>query len=83
MSHLLWLDQERVSRIKQLLPKPRGFAGSDDRTVLSGIIHVIRNGLPWRDAPAEYGPHQALNVRPPLPNSLLEKHLISGPETGG
>ncbi len=23
----------------------------DDRTVLSGIINVIKNGLPWKDAP--------------------------------
>ena len=28
-------------------------------------------------------PHQALDMRPPVPETLLEKHLISGPETGG
>ena len=28
----------------------------DDRRVISGIVHVIRNGLRWRDAPPEYGP---------------------------
>ena len=31
--------------------------------VLSGIIHVIRNGLRWRDAPAQYGPHKTLYNR--------------------
>jgi transposase len=31
--------------------------------VVSGIIHVIRNGLRWRDAPAEYGPHKTLYNR--------------------
>lgn len=31
--------------------KPR-----DARLVLSGIIHVLRAGLPWRDCPAQYGP---------------------------
>ncbi len=60
MSHLFWLDQEHVNRIKHMFPKPRGVARSDDRTVLSGIIHVIRNGLRWRDAPPEYGPHKTL-----------------------
>ena len=28
-------------------------------------------------------PHQALNMRPPVPETLLEKPLISGPGTGG
>ncbi len=28
-------------------------------------------------------PHQALDMRPPVPETLLEKPLISGPETGG
>ena len=45
MSHLFWLDREHLARIKHMFPKPRGVARSDDRTVLSGIIHVIRNGL--------------------------------------
>ena len=31
--------------------------------VISGIIHVIRNGLRWRDAPAVYGPHKTLYNR--------------------
>jgi transposase len=31
--------------------------------VLSGIIHVKRNGLRWRDAPAVYGPHKTLYNR--------------------
>jgi transposase len=32
----------------------------DDQRVVSGIIHVIRSGLCWRDAPAKYGPHKIL-----------------------
>lgn len=27
---------------------------------MSGIIHVIKNGLRWRDAPMDYGPHKTL-----------------------
>ena len=63
MSHLFWLDQERLNRIKHMFPKPRGVARADDRKVLSGIIHVIRNGLRWRDAPSDYGPHKTLYNR--------------------
>lgn len=60
MSHLFWLKSDHVNRIKHLFPKPRGGGRSDDRMVLSGIIHVIRNGLPWRDAPADHGSHKTL-----------------------
>ena len=35
----------------------------DDRRVLSGIIFVIRNGLRWRDAPKDYGPHKTIYNR--------------------
>ena len=35
----------------------------DDQRVVGGILHVIRNGLRWRDAPAEYGPHKTLYNR--------------------
>ena len=31
--------------------------------MISGIIHVIRNGLRWRDAPKDYGPHKTLYNR--------------------
>jgi putative transposase len=35
----------------------------DDRRVISGIIYVIRHGLPWKDAPRECGPHKTLYNR--------------------
>lgn len=63
MPHLLRLNQEYVNRIKHMFPKPRGVARSDGRTVLSGVIHVIRNGPRWRDAPAEYGLYKTLYHR--------------------
>ena len=47
--HLFWLADDSFDRLKPLSPnKGRG----DDRKVISGIIHVIRYGLKWRDAPA-------------------------------
>jgi putative transposase len=58
MSDLFWLDEEHLKRIGRMFPKPRGVKRADDRRVLSSIIHVIRNGLRWREAPSEYGPHK-------------------------
>ena len=31
--------------------------------MLSGIVFVNRNGLRWRDAPKDYGPHKTLYNR--------------------
>jgi transposase len=35
----------------------------DDRRVVSGIVYVIKNGLQWKDAPRDYGPHKTLYNR--------------------
>ena len=63
MSGQFWLTHEQVERLRPHLPKARGKPRVDDRRVLSGIIHVQRNGLRWRDAPAVYGPHKTLYNR--------------------
>ncbi len=44
-------------------PLSHGVPRVDDRRVISGIVHVIRNGLRWRDAPEVYGPHKTLYNR--------------------
>jgi transposase len=31
--------------------------------VISGIVFVIRNGLRWRDAPRDHGPHKTIYNR--------------------
>ena len=62
--HHFWLSDGQFARIQPFFPnKPRGVPRVDDRRVISGIIHVIRNGLMWRDAPAGYGPHKTLYNR--------------------
>jgi len=63
MSGQFWLTDKQVERLRPLFPKARGRPGVDDRRVLSGILHVLRNGLRWRDAPAVYGPHKTLYNR--------------------
>ncbi|MCH8953317.1 MAG: transposase, partial [Proteobacteria bacterium] len=62
--HHFWLSDAQFARLQPLLPnKPRGVPRVDDRRVISGIIHVIRHGLRWRDAPSRYGPHKTLYNR--------------------
>jgi putative transposase len=59
--HHFWLSEAQFARLEPLLPnKPRGVPRVDDRLVISGIVHVIRGGLMWRDAPAVYGPPKTL-----------------------
>ena len=52
-----------VERPRPHFPKVRGKPRVDDRRVRSGILHVLRNGLRWQDAPAIYGPHKTLYNR--------------------
>jgi len=63
MSDLFWLSDRQFVRMRPYFPLSHGVPRSDDRRVLSGIIHVIKNGLRWRDAPCEYGPHKTLYNR--------------------
>ncbi|WP_429771129.1 transposase [Aurantiacibacter flavus] len=63
MSDLYWLTEEQTARLSPYFPKSHGKPRVDDRRVLSGIIFVNRNGLRWRDAPREYGPHKTLYHR--------------------
>ena len=63
MSGLFWLSEAQFLRIKPHLPWPHGKKRVDDRRVISGIMYVIRNGLMWKDAPSDYGPHKTLYNR--------------------
>lgn len=63
MSDLIWLSEAQMCRIKPYFPLSHGVPRVDDRRVLSGIVFVIRNGLRWRDAPVDYGPHKTIYNR--------------------
>ena len=63
MSDLIWLSEAQMRRIEPYFPLSHGVPRVDDRRVLSGIVFVIRNGLRWRDAPKEYGPHKTIYNR--------------------
>jgi transposase len=45
MSNLFWLTNEQIERLKPFFPKSHGKPSVDDRSVLSGIIFINRNGL--------------------------------------
>jgi putative transposase len=63
MDDLFLLSEAQMRRIKAYFPLSHGIARVDDCRVVSGIIFVIRNGLRWRDAPRDYGPHKMIYNR--------------------
>ncbi len=52
------LTDEQWERLKPLLPpqKPKtGRPAHDHRTILNGLLWILRTGAPWRDLPERYG----------------------------
>lgn len=52
------LTDEQWRQIQPLLPaqKPQtGRPGKDHRTIINGILWVLRTGAPWRDLPERFG----------------------------
>ncbi len=59
-----WLTDAQFARLKPLLPNDtRGVPRVDDRRVISGIVHVLKSGGRWADAPVLYGPRKTLYNR--------------------
>ncbi len=63
MSDCYWLTEAQLECIRPYFSRSHGRPRVDNRRVISGIIHVIRNGLRWRDAPVVYGPRKTLYNR--------------------
>ena len=63
MSDLIWLSEAQMRRIEPYFPLSHGVPRVDDRRIVSEIVFVIRNGLRWRDAPTDYGPHKTIYNR--------------------
>ena len=63
MSDLYRLTDEQMAKLAPFFPRPHGKPRVDDKRVLSGIIFINHNGLRWRDAHSEYGPHKTLYSR--------------------
>jgi transposase len=60
-----WLTDEQFAKMAPHLPSDtRGKERVDDRRVISGIVHVLKSGGRWADAPREvYGPRKTLYNR--------------------
>ena len=64
MSDLFWLNDAQFAWLSPHLPTDtRGKPRVDDQRVISGIIHVLKSGGRWVDAPAAYGPRKRLYNR--------------------
>lgn len=60
------LSDEEWAQLEPLLPPQQPTTGrpaKDHRTVLNGIVWVLRSGAPWRDLPDRYGPWQTVYSR--------------------
>src|ERR1700724_522012 len=54
---LFWLSDEAWKTLEpHLLHGKPGKPRVNDRTVISGILHVLKTGCRWRDVPPAYGP---------------------------
>ena len=49
-----------MAGVSRHFPLSHGVLRVDDRRVVSGIIHVVLNGLQWKDATKRYGPHKTV-----------------------
>lgn len=64
MSDLYWLSDAAWAAIEPRLPHGQpGARRADDRRVISGILHVLKSGCRWCDAPPSYGPYKTLYNR--------------------
>lgn len=58
------LSDEQWRLLQGLFPKQgRGGRWLDHRTVLNGMLWILRSGAPWRDLPERYGKWQSVNHR--------------------
>jgi transposase len=83
---LFWLSDEAWKTLEPHLPhgKP-GKPRVDDRTVISGILHVLKTGCRWRDVPPAYGPPTTISNRSNrwsqrrIRQRIFEKMAVAGP----
>jgi transposase len=62
----LELTAEQWARLAPLLPPqhpPTGRPNKDHRTLLAGMLWVVRTGAAWRDLPEQFGPWETVHGR--------------------
>src|SRR5262249_60972933 len=64
MSDNFWLNETQWATIAPLLPMVHtGPERQDDRRIISGIVHRLREGCRWRALPDQYGPYTTVYNR--------------------
>ena len=76
---LFWLsDQAWAALEPHLLKNQPGKSRVDDRRVISGILHILKTGGPWRDVPPQCGPAKTIYNRYARWARRLPAHLREG-----
>jgi transposase len=60
------LTDQQWQQLQPLLPPQKPTTGrpaKDHRTIINGILWVLRTGAPWRDLPERYGPWRTVASR--------------------
>jgi transposase len=60
------MSDRQWNQIKPLLPSQKPHTGcpaKDHRTVINGILWILRTGAPWRDLPSRYGSWSTVSGR--------------------
>ena len=60
------LTNSQWERLEPLLPPQNpqtGRPAHDHRTIINGILWILRTGAPWRDLPTRYGPWRTVASR--------------------
>ena len=62
------ITDEEWERIKPYIPEEQeagswGRPSKDSKTMLNGILWILRSGAAWRDLPERYGPWQTVYKR--------------------
>lgn len=66
MERLVRLNNGQWARIQALLPlasKKGGRPRKPDRSMVEGMLWILRPGAPWRDLPSAYGPWKSVYTR--------------------
>ena len=79
------LTEQQWKLIEPILPADpvrqdgRGRPWSDPRTVLNGVLWILRTGAPWKDLPPRYGPYQTAHRRFQnwVRSGVMERLLLS------
>ena len=76
---LFWFSDEQWAKIEPLIPMNRpGSKPQNNRTIVSGIMHVLKVGCRWQDCPPEYGPYTTAALLNMNRRSLSAVRLLPG-----